>query len=95
MAWVVNGVRLVESHLSVYNAVKRLSADFGFCVASNSELGNDWLVNKSADRVSHIVSDLCEAGIFKINISYPNIALTGAVREITIMKDIEEAIRRI
>lgn len=93
MAWVVNGIRLVESHYMVYGVIERELAEWGTCVASNEAIGKDWMVNKSPDRVSHIISDLHKAGIIGVDIEHPDVAYAGAVRTITILKDFESAIR--
>ncbi len=92
MAWVVNGVRLVESHLSVYNAVKRLSKKKGYCTAWNEQIGNDWMVNKSADRVSHILTDLRKAGLVSVLCIYEKGRNFVKLRKLTIVGDFLKAV---
>lgn len=95
MAWEVNGVRLVESHLSVYNAVKRMSKEKGYCSATNEQIGNDWMVNKSADRVSHILTDLRKAGLVSVLCIYEKGRNFVKLRKLTIVGDFLEAVNPI
>ncbi len=95
MAWEVNGVRLVESHLSVYNAVKRMSKEKGYCSATNEQIGNDWMVNKSADRISHILTDLRKAGLVSVLCIYEKGRNFVKLRKLAIVGDFLEAINPI
>ena len=92
MAWEVNGVRLVESHLSVYNAVKRMSKKKGYCSATNEQIGNDWMVNKSADRISHILTDLRKAGLVSVLCIYEKGRNFVKLRKLTIVGDFLKAV---
>ena len=92
MAWTVNGIRLVESHLSVYNAVKRLSKKKGYCTAWNETIGSDWMVNKSPDRVSHILSDLRRAGLISVLCIYEKGRNFVKMRKLTIVGDFLKAV---
>ena len=95
MAWVVNGVRLVESHLSVYNAVKRLSKKKGYCTAWNEQIGNDWMVNKSGSRVGHILSDLRKAGLVSVLCIYAEHRNFVKLRKLAIVGDFLNAVNPI
>jgi len=95
MAWEVNGVRLVESHLSVYNAVKRMAKKTGFCTAWNEQIGKDWMVNKSADRVSHIISDLRRAGLVSVLCIYAEGRNFVKCRKLAITGDFLKAVNPI
>ncbi len=92
MAWNVNGIRLVEAHLSVYNAIKRLAKKQGYCTAWNEQIGNDWMVNKSADRVSHIITDLRRAGLVSVLCIYEKGRNFVKMRKLAIVGDFLKAV---
>lgn len=92
MAWNVNGIRLVEAHLSVYNAIKRLAKKQGYCTAWNEQIGNDWMVNKSPDRVSHIITDLRRAGLVSVLCIYEKGRNFVKMRKLTIVGDFLKAV---
>lgn len=92
MAWVVNGVRLVEAHQNLYYAIKRLAKERGYCGAWNKQLAADWQVQKSADRVSHLLTDLRRAGLISLRIEYFDNSRCVKKRFIRIVADFFEAI---
>ncbi len=92
MAWTVNGVKLNNTHLAVYNCVKRLSKKQGYCSAWNEQIGKDWMVNRSPDRVSHILTDLRRAGLVAVLCIYEAGRNFVKLRKLTIVGDFLEAV---
>ncbi len=92
MAWTVNGVKLNNTHLAVYNCVKRLSKKQGYCSAWNEQIGKDWMVNRSPDRVSHILTDLRRAGLVAVLCIYEKGRNFVKHRKLTIVGDFLKAV---
>lgn len=92
MAWTVNGIKLNNTHLAVYNCVKRLSKKQGYCSAWNEQIGKDWMVNRSPDRVSHILTDLRRAGLVAVLCIYEKGRNFVKHRKLTIVGDFLKAV---